>query len=67
MRTTVDLPEDLLEEARRRFNFRTKRETLTEGLKELIRKAHREGLRGLAGEVDLDVDLDRSRGKRRKR
>jgi hypothetical protein len=67
MRTTVDLPEELLEEARRRWNFRTKQETLTAGLEELIRKAHREQLRGLAGRVDLDVDLDRARGKRRKR
>ena len=67
MRTTVDLPEDLIEEARRLWHFRTKQETLTAGLEELIRKAHREALRRLAGKVDLNLDLARSRGKRGKR
>jgi hypothetical protein len=67
MRTTVDLPEDLLEEARRLGHFRTKQETLTAGLHELIRKAHREALRGLAGKLDLDLDIARSRGRRAKR
>lgn len=67
MRTTVDLSEDLLEEARRLWSFRTKQETLTAGLEELIRKAHRERLRGLAGKVALDVNLARSRGRGRKR
>jgi Bacterial antitoxin of type II TA system, VapB len=67
MRTTVDLPEDLIEEARRLWQFRTKQETLIAGLEELVREAHREALRRLAGKVDLDLDFGRSRGKRRKR
>jgi len=67
MRTTVDLKEELLEEARRLWSFRTKQETLTAGLEELIRKAHRERLRGLAGKVSLDVDVERARGRGRKR
>lgn len=64
MRTTIDLPDDLLEEARRRSNLRTKRETVVAGLQELVRKANRESLRELAGKIDLDIDLNRSRGKR---
>jgi Arc/MetJ family transcription regulator len=67
MRTTVDLPDDLLEEARRTWGFRTKQETLVAGLEELVRKAHREGLRRLAGKVDLDLDLARSRRRTGKR
>ncbi|MEW6268215.1 MAG: type II toxin-antitoxin system VapB family antitoxin [Thermodesulfobacteriota bacterium] len=67
MRTTVDLPDELLEEARRLWNFRTKQETLTAGLEELVRKAHREALRGLAGKVDLELDLSRSRRRAGKR
>ena len=67
MRTTVDLPEELLEEARRLWHFRTKQETLTAGLEELVRKAHREELRRLAGKVDLDLDLSRSRRRKGKR
>lgn len=65
MRTTLDLPADTLEKARRAANLRTKRETVIAGLEELIRKSKREELRGLAGRVRLDVDLARSRDRRR--
>ncbi|MEO8348778.1 MAG: type II toxin-antitoxin system VapB family antitoxin [Acidobacteriota bacterium] len=64
MRTTLDLPEATLEEARRSANLRTKRETVIAGLEELIRKFKREVLRGLAGKIRLQVDLSRSRGRR---
>ena len=66
MRTTLDLPLDTLEKARRAANLRTKRETVIAGLEELIRKSKREELRGLAGRVPLDVDLARSRHRRRR-
>lgn len=65
MRTTLDLPVETLEKARRAANLRTKRETVIAGLEELIRKSKREELRGLAGRVRLDVDLARSRDRRR--
>lgn len=65
MRTTLDLPEETLEKARRAANLRTKRETVIAGLEELIRRSKREGLRGLAGRVRLAVDLSRSRNRRR--
>ena len=65
MRTTLDLPAETLEKARRAANLRTKRETVIAGLEELIRKSEREELRGLAGRVRLDVDLARSRDRRR--
>jgi len=65
MRTTLDIPESTLEEARRAANLRTKRETVIAGLEELIRKSKREELRGLAGKIRLDVDLTRSRERRR--
>jgi hypothetical protein len=65
MRTTLDLPEETLEKARRSANLRTKRETVIAGLEELIRKSKREELRGLAGKIRLDVDLTRSRERRR--
>ena len=61
MRTTVDLPEELLEEARRATDSKTMRETIILGLEELIRKDLREQLRQLAGKVDLDLDLSKSR------
>lgn len=65
MRTTLDLPEETLENARRAANLRTKRETVIAGLEELIRKSKREELRGLAGKIRLDVDVSRSRERRR--
>jgi Arc/MetJ family transcription regulator len=65
MRTTLDLPEETIEKARRVANLRTKRETVIAGLEELIRKSKREELRGLAGKIRLDVDFPRSREHRR--
>jgi Arc/MetJ family transcription regulator len=65
MRTTLDLPEDTLEEARRVSGLRTKRETVIAGLEELIRKSKREELRGLAGKIRMNIDLTRSRERRR--
>lgn len=64
MRTTLDLPEETLERARRAANLRTKRETVIAGLEELIRKGKREELLRLAGKIRLDVDLTRSRQRR---
>ena len=64
MRTTLDKPEETLEKARRAARLRTKTETVIAGLKELIRKAKREELRGLAGKIRLDIDVSRSRERR---
>ena len=65
MRTTVDIPSDLLEAARRAADSRTKRETVIAGLEELIKKSEREELRQLAGRMRLRVNLPRSRQRRR--
>ncbi|MDL2717804.1 MAG: type II toxin-antitoxin system VapB family antitoxin [Acidobacteriota bacterium] len=61
MRTTLDLPEDLLEEARKASRLSTKRETVVAGLNELLRKEKREDLRRLAGRIDLKIDLRKAR------
>jgi Arc/MetJ family transcription regulator len=61
MRTTIDIPEEMLDEARRASGLRTKRETVISGLEELIKKARREELRRLAGKMNLRIDLRRSR------
>jgi Arc/MetJ family transcription regulator len=61
MRVTVNLDPALLAEARRISGLATAREALTAGLEELIRKAHRERLRSLAGKLEFEVDLERSR------
>jgi Arc/MetJ family transcription regulator len=64
MRTTVDIPSDLLEAARRAADSRTKRETVIAGLEELIKRAEREELRQLAGRMRLRVNVPRSRRRR---
>ncbi len=65
VRTTIDIPDDLMEEARRASRAHTKRETVLAGLQELIRSSHIEELRRWAGRVNLDIDLARSRKRRR--
>jgi Arc/MetJ family transcription regulator len=66
MRTTVDLPEDLLEEARRVTDSKTMRETIVRGLEELVKRDKRERLRQLAGKIQIDFDpsISRSRGRK---
>jgi hypothetical protein len=58
MRTTLDLPEDLLKEAMQLSNARTKTGTVILSLQELINKRKIERLRELKGKLDLDIDLD---------
>jgi hypothetical protein len=66
MRTTVDLPEGLLEEARRVTDSKTMRETIVRGLEELVKADKRERLRQLAGKIHIDFDpsISRSRGRK---
>ena len=45
MRTTLDLPEPLIEEARRLLGFKSKTDTVVVSLQELVRKKRIEELR----------------------
>jgi len=65
MRTTIDIPDDLMERALRAASLRSKKDAVVAGLQELIRKAEREELRRMAGRIELDVDLRRSRAGKR--
>ncbi|HMH52902.1 MAG TPA: type II toxin-antitoxin system VapB family antitoxin [Candidatus Acidoferrum sp.] len=67
MRTTLDLPGELIEEAQRLLGFKSKTDTVVVSLRELIRR-HRIGeLKALLGNVRLDVDLPASRRRPRRR
>ena len=66
MRTTLDLPEDLLEEARQGLGFKSKTDTIVVALKELVRRQRLEQLKGLLGKVDLRIDVARSRRRSRR-
>lgn len=67
MRTTLDLPEELVEEARRLLGFKSKTDTIIVSLQELIRRKRIEELKQMAGTIDLDIDLDKSRHRKRKK
>ena len=61
MRTTLDLPVDLLEEARGALGFKSKTDTVVLALRELVRRRRIDELKALMGQVQLDVDIPRSR------
>lgn len=61
MRTTLDIPESLLEEARKLLGFKSKTDTVILSLRELVRRRKVESLKDLLGHVRLDVDLPKSR------
>jgi Arc/MetJ family transcription regulator len=61
MRTTLDLPEELINEARRVLGFKSKTDTVVLSLTELVRRRRIEELKALAGQVKLHIDLEASR------
>jgi len=67
MRTTLDIPEPLIEEARRLLGFKSKTDTVVLSLKEMIRRKRIEELKDLMGSIELEIDLPRSRRRPAKR
>ena len=61
MRTTLDLPEDLLIEAMKTTHIETKTKVIIVALEELIRKNRIAGLKKFKGKVDLDIDMNQLR------
>ncbi|MCG6150258.1 type II toxin-antitoxin system VapB family antitoxin [Leptospira levettii] len=58
MRTTIDIPEELVIEAMKLTKITTKTEVIKEGLNTLIRKEKMKDLKKFKGKVDLDIQLD---------
>jgi Arc/MetJ family transcription regulator len=56
LRTLVDIDEEVLEEAMRLTEARTKKEVINLSLRELVRRKRLEGLKSKLGKVDLDLD-----------
>ena len=63
MRTTLDLPEDLLREAMRTTHINTKTKVIITALEGLIRKSKISELKQYKGKIDVDIDLDTVRGR----
>ena len=62
MRTTLNLPDTLLREAKRLSGARTKTQAITWGLEELARRKKIEQLWKLRGKLPLRLDLKKARG-----
>jgi len=63
MRTTLDLPEDLLLKAMSFSQIKTKTQVVTTALQEMIRKHEISDIKNFKGKVDLEIDLDTLRGR----
>ncbi len=61
MRTTIELPNDLIAEAMSLAHVKTKTLAITMGLQELIHKYRLDQLRALRGRVDLSIDVRKAR------
>jgi Arc/MetJ family transcription regulator len=67
MRTTLDIPEELVEEAKRLLGFKSKTDVVIVALREVIRRRRLDELKDLAGAIELDIDLRRSRRRPRRK
>ncbi len=64
MRTTLDLPEELLAEAMQTTRIKTKTQVIITALEELIRKYTISGLKQYKGKIDLNIDMDSVRSRK---
>ncbi len=64
MRTTLDLPENLLNEAMKITHTGTKTGVIIKALEELVRKSKISDIKKYKGKFDLDIDLDELRDRR---
>jgi Arc/MetJ family transcription regulator len=67
MRTTLIIPDGLVEEARAAIGFTSKTDTVTFALREVVRRSRVQDLKALIGTVTYDVDPAEMRNKDRAR
>jgi len=58
MRTTIDINNDLLQEAQRLSNVSTKKALIELSLKTFIRQKKKENLKSMIGNFELELDQD---------
>jgi Arc/MetJ family transcription regulator len=63
MRTTLDLPEELIKEAMRITGSKTKSALIKEALEAQIKRIKRKRLLSFKGKIDLNIDLDSLRNR----
>ena len=64
MRTNIEIDDQLMEEAMRRAKTKTKRETVEEALRLLIRVNRQTGIRKFRGKIHWEGNLDELRASR---
>ena len=67
MRTTLILPETLIDAARETLGFSSKTDTVVYALREVVRRGRRDELKDLLGHVHFEFDPTELRGKDRRR
>ena len=65
MRTTLILPDALLDEARAALGFRSKTDTVIYALREVVRRSRAEELKALFGTIQFEFDPTELRRKDR--
>ena len=58
MKTTIDIPEDLIKEAMKITKSRTKTELIKKALYNIIQKNKIKSLKNYKGKIDIDIDLN---------
>ncbi len=61
MRTTLNIPPEIIAEAQRILGYTSKTDTIIFSLRELVRRKRVEELKALAGSIHLHIDLKKSR------
>ena len=64
MRTTLDLPDNLLNEAMKVTCIKTKTKVIITALEQLIRKSQLAEIKEFKGKINLDIDLETVRGRK---
>ena len=67
MRTSLILPEALVDEARKTLGFTSKTDTVVYALREVVRRGRSEDLKALLGRVTFEFDPTRLRTRDRAR
>jgi Arc/MetJ family transcription regulator len=65
MRTTLILPDALLDEARAALGFRSKTDTVVYALREVVRRSRADELKSLIGKIQFEFDPTELRRKDR--
>ncbi len=64
MRTTLDLPDNLVNEAMKATRIKTKTKVIITALEQLIRRAQLSEIKEFEGKINLDIDLETIRGRK---